>query len=105
MKSREGGPTEIVIKREFIVIKDARPLYHYAEVNQPLSSLEKQLIELQENEKKRKELLKKQQEEEEAAKKKLDGGESVDDEDEDDGTIDNESFKDGGGSVDQSVKS
>lgn len=105
VRSREAGPCDIVIKREFIVVKDSRPLYHFAELTQPLSSLEKQLMELKDNEKKRQELILLQQKEaEEAEKRRLGGGDS-DEEEEDDGTMDNESYKEGGQSVEESVKS
>jgi hypothetical protein len=87
------------------IIKDARPLYHFAEFIQPLSSIEKQWMELKENEneQKRQELLLLQQLE--VDKRRVEGGESVDeDDDEEEDNEDNESYnKDGGQSIEESL--
>lgn len=89
VRSREVSVCEIVIKREFFVVKDARPLYHFAERAQPLSSLEQRLADLQSNEQRQAELLAQQAAAE--AEKLLDGAES---DEEDEGTVDNDNDND-----------
>jgi TolA-binding protein len=68
VKTKELGPFEYVIKKEFFIVQDSRPLYHFAEMEAPLSSLQleaKRLKELKIQEEKDSLFRLQQQEEEE----------------------------------------
>jgi hypothetical protein len=48
VKTKEKGPSEVVIKKEMFIVQDARPLYHFAEEDAPISSMEREYLRLKE---------------------------------------------------------
>ncbi len=80
-------PYPIVIQKEYFVVQDARPLYHWPEKEKPLTKVEMMRLMIAENKLEAERLRLQQLREEEEAKRKAEEGEDEESEedDEDDG--------------------